>query len=50
MVEGKTDREIAGTLHLSPRTVMSHVASIRNKLGVDSRTAAASIAIRQGFV
>ena len=50
LVDGRTDREIAEALFISPRTAMSHVANIRNKLGVDSRTAAAGIAIREGLV
>ena len=50
LVDGKTDREIAEELFISPRTAMSHVANIRNKLGVDSRTAAVGIAIREGLV
>jgi DNA-binding NarL/FixJ family response regulator len=50
LVEGKTDRETAEALFISPRTAMSHVANIRNKLGVDSRTAATAIAIRESLV
>ncbi len=50
LVDGRTDREIAEELFISPRTAMSHVANIRNKLGVDSRTAATAIAIRESLV
>lgn len=39
---GRTDAEIAATLHLSPHTVHRHVANARTKLGVRSRAAAAS--------
>ncbi len=49
LVNGKSDREIAAALFISPRTVMRHVTGILNKLGVSSRTAAASLAIRQDF-
>ncbi|AEV87761.1 Fimbriae Z protein [Actinoplanes sp. SE50] len=35
---GRTDREIAGTLVISPRTVAAHVEHIRTKLGVTRRT------------
>ncbi|MFY1677698.1 LuxR C-terminal-related transcriptional regulator [Streptomyces sp. WMMC905] len=34
---GLTNREIAGTLHLSPRTVEHHVSGAMRKLGVPSR-------------
>lgn len=34
---GRTNREIAATLFLSPRTVEDHVAAARRKLGVASR-------------
>lgn len=50
LVDGLTDREIADTLGISLRTANHHVASIFNKLGVNSRTAAAALAIRQELV
>jgi DNA-binding CsgD family transcriptional regulator len=50
IAEGKSDREIAAALFISPRTVMRHVTSILDKLGVESRTAAAAAAIRQVIV
>lgn len=50
LTEGKSDREIAGELSISPRTVMRHVTGILDKLGVSSRTAAAALAIRQRLV
>ena len=50
LVEGKTDREIADALFLSPRTINAHMRSIRAKFGVDSRTAATAVAIRERLV
>jgi DNA-binding CsgD family transcriptional regulator len=50
LVEGHSDPEIAAALFLAPRTVSWHVGHILAKLDVDSRTAAAAAAIRQGLV
>lgn len=50
VVEGLTDREIATTLYVARRTVSKHVESILRKLGVSSRGAAASTALRHGLV
>jgi DNA-binding NarL/FixJ family response regulator len=41
LVAGKTNREIAAELFLSVRTVDRHVSRIFDKLGVNSRAAAA---------
>ncbi|MEV4897924.1 helix-turn-helix transcriptional regulator, partial [Nonomuraea sp. NPDC055795] len=38
LATGRTNREIAGMLFLSPRTVETHVARILQKLGKHSRT------------
>jgi ATP/maltotriose-dependent transcriptional regulator MalT len=47
---GRTNREIAGTLYLSPRTVDMHVRNILGKLGCRSRLEATSRAHSLGLV
>ena len=37
VAEGFTDREIASTLTLSPRTVEAHVGSLLRKMDVNNR-------------
>lgn len=49
LTEGLSDREIATRLSISERTAGNHVLHILQKLNVDSRTAAAVIAVRQGL-
>jgi predicted ATPase/DNA-binding CsgD family transcriptional regulator len=48
--QGSTDQEIADALAIRHRTVTTHVTNIFNKLGVNTRTAAASLAIRRDLV
>ena len=50
LAEGHSNKAIADTLFISPRTAKNHVASILPKLGVDSRAAAVACALRQGLV
>ena len=50
LVVGKTDREIAETLFISPRTASKHVASILTKLDVASRGEAAVYASRHSLL
>jgi pimeloyl-ACP methyl ester carboxylesterase/DNA-binding CsgD family transcriptional regulator len=47
---GRSDREIAEELVLSPHTVHRHVANIRTKLRLPSRAAAAAQAARLGLL
>lgn len=46
--KGMSNSEIAEELHLSVRTIESHLGSIFNKLGVGSRTEAVIEAMRRG--
>jgi DNA-binding response OmpR family regulator/DNA-binding CsgD family transcriptional regulator len=45
LAKGKTNRDIAQILGLSPRTIDKHLEQIYSKLGVENRTAAAAIAV-----
>ena len=47
---GERNKEIAYALGISERTVKAHLASVFNKLGVDSRAAAVAIAAQQGWL
>jgi NarL family two-component system response regulator LiaR len=44
IVDGKTNKDIASTLHISPTTVRDHVSQILSKLNVNNRTEAAMMA------
>ena len=46
--KGKTNRDIGEILGMSPRTVNKHLEHIFEKLGVETRTAAAAMAMRIG--
>jgi DNA-binding CsgD family transcriptional regulator len=47
---GKTNRDISTILGASPRTVQKHVEHIFQKLGVETRTAAAAKVLAPGQV
>jgi DNA-binding NarL/FixJ family response regulator len=49
LAQGLSDRAIGATLSISERTAGNHVLHILQKLDVDSRTAAAVFAVRQGL-
>jgi len=50
MADGRSNKEIAGELGISERTVKSHLGHLFEKLGVTSRTEAVKIATRRGLV
>jgi predicted ATPase/DNA-binding CsgD family transcriptional regulator len=50
LAAGRTDREIADTLFISPRTASKHVGGILAKLDVASRAEAAVLAVQRGLV
>ncbi len=50
VAKGKANRMIGKELHVSSRTIQSHLATIFRKLGVNSRTAAVVYAIREGWI
>ncbi len=47
---GLSDAQVAMQLVVSPRTVSTHLQSIYNKLGVNTRAAATRFAVEQGLV
>jgi two-component system response regulator DegU len=49
IVDGQTNKEIAGTLFISEKTVKNHVTNILRKLGLADRTQAAVYALRHGL-
>lgn len=50
MADGKSNKEIAGELGISDRTVKTHLGHLFDKLGVTSRTEAIKVATRRGLV
>jgi two-component system NarL family response regulator len=50
IADGKANKEIAGELGISERTVKTHLGHLFEKLGVTSRTEAVKIATRRGLV
>jgi len=48
--EGRSNREIAGQLFISERTVKNHLTSVFGKLGVSDRTRAALYAVKNRLV
>ena len=50
LARGLSNREIADTLVLSPRTVQHHLASVYDKINLRTRAGAAVFAIENGLV
>lgn len=50
VAHGERSKEIASHLGIAERTVKAHLASIYNKLGVDSRAAAIAVAAEKGLL
>ena len=46
VAQGKTNKEIAADLYISPLTVRTHLEHLYQKLGVGSRTEAAAFVLR----
>jgi len=49
IAKGKTNRDVAEILGMSPRTVNKHLEHVFEKLGVETRAAAAALASREMF-
>ncbi len=50
VARGERSKEIAAQMSITERTVKAHLASIYNKLGVDSRAAAIAVASQRGLL
>jgi DNA-binding NarL/FixJ family response regulator len=50
VARGATNQQVADVLHISVRTVNTHMTNILNKIGCDNRTAASAFAIEHNLV
>ena len=50
LAQGESNKQIARSLHITDKTVKTHVSNILSKLGVQSRTQATLYAVRIGLV
>ena len=50
LAEGKPNRDVAKTLHISPRTVDSHRANIIKKLGISGNAELVQVALKNGLI
>ncbi|KRE07363.1 response regulator [Priestia megaterium] len=49
ITKGKSNKEIGASLHITEKTVKTHVSNILSKLGVQDRTQAALYAVQHGI-
>jgi DNA-binding NarL/FixJ family response regulator len=50
MAKGKSSKQIAHALQISPQTVKNHISHVFSKLGVTDRTSAVLLALRHGWI
>jgi DNA-binding NarL/FixJ family response regulator len=50
MAKGRSSKEIARALEISPQTVKNHITHVFSKLGVTDRTSAVLLALRRGWI
>ena len=50
VAQGRSNREIAGQLFISAKTVSVHVSNMLAKLGAAGRTEAVAVARRRGYL
>lgn len=50
IAQGRSNKQIGNTLHLTEGTIKGYVSSILSKLGLEDRTQAALFAVRHGLV
>jgi DNA-binding NarL/FixJ family response regulator len=50
VAKGENNQQIGKELHISTATVKTHLIHIFNKLGVDGRTAAVTVALEKGII
>jgi NarL family two-component system response regulator YdfI len=50
VANGERNKEIAYRLGVTERTIKAHLTNVYNKLGVDSRAAAVSVAMQRGIL
>ncbi len=50
IAKGKSSKQIAHALEISPQTVKNHISRVFSKLGVTDRTSAVLLALRHGWI